>query len=267
MTCPRCGFANPPGAAACESCGLAFHGRGDAAHVAPAAEGVIVGQKKGLAITSLVLGVMSVPLMCAFGLGLLTGLVALVLGIVALVNANRSPAEYGGKGLAIGGIVASGLCALSVPIIAAIAIPALLRARQSANEAATIGDIRTVISAEAAYSSANRGYYDTLECLGAPERCIPAYSGPAFLGPDLASGRDKSGYRRSFHPGASAGGERGASPSSVQSFAYVAVPLATAQTGLRGFCGDSSGLICVTGDGSPPPLADGACAPGCTPLP
>ena len=37
-----------------------------------------------------------------------------------------------------------------IGIIAAIAIPSLLRARVSANEAATIGDIRTVISAEAA---------------------------------------------------------------------------------------------------------------------
>ena len=37
-----------------------------------------------------------------------------------------------------------------IGIIAAIAIPSLLRARVSANEAATIGDIRTLISAEAA---------------------------------------------------------------------------------------------------------------------
>ena len=35
-----------------------------------------------------------------------------------------------------------------IGIIAAIAIPSLLRARVSANEAATIGDIRTVISAD-----------------------------------------------------------------------------------------------------------------------
>ncbi|HXY38472.1 MAG TPA: prepilin-type N-terminal cleavage/methylation domain-containing protein, partial [Vicinamibacteria bacterium] len=41
-----------------------------------------------------------------------------------------------------------------IGIIAAIAIPSLLRARISANEAATIGDTRTVISAQAAYQSA-----------------------------------------------------------------------------------------------------------------
>jgi prepilin-type N-terminal cleavage/methylation domain-containing protein len=38
-----------------------------------------------------------------------------------------------------------------VGIIAAIGIPALLRARVSANESATIGDIRSVVSAEATY--------------------------------------------------------------------------------------------------------------------
>ena len=46
-----------------------------------------------------------------------------------------------------------------IGIIAAIAIPSLLRARVSANESATIGDIRTVISAQAAYQSANGGFY------------------------------------------------------------------------------------------------------------
>ena len=44
-----------------------------------------------------------------------------------------------------------------IGIIAAIAIPSLLRARVSANESATIGDIRTVISAQAAYQSSNGG--------------------------------------------------------------------------------------------------------------
>ena len=56
-----------------------------------------------------------------------------------------------------------------IGIIAAIAIPSLLRARVSANESATIGDIRTVISAQAAYQSANGGWYASdIVCLNAP---------------------------------------------------------------------------------------------------
>jgi prepilin-type N-terminal cleavage/methylation domain-containing protein len=53
-----------------------------------------------------------------------------------------------------------------IGIIAAIAIPSLLRARVSANESATIGDIRTVISAQAAFQSANGGWYTgAITCL------------------------------------------------------------------------------------------------------
>src|SRR5215475_13860746 len=75
-----------------------------------------------------------------------------------------------------------------IGIIAAIAIPSLLRARVSANESATIGDIRTVISSQAAYQSANGGWYaGVLSCLsnpsGATAVCIPSYpsTAPTFL--------------------------------------------------------------------------------------
>ena len=81
-----------------------------------------------------------------------------------------------------------------IGIIAAIAIPSLLRARVSANESATIGDIRTVISAQAAYQSANGGYYDgNLTCLNGPGSCIPNYpaTAPTFLdSPDRGSDRE-----------------------------------------------------------------------------
>src|SRR2546427_8952215 len=68
-----------------------------------------------------------------------------------------------------------------IGIIAAIAIPSLLRARISANESATIGDTRTVISAEAAYQSAASGFYGNLTCLSVPAPCITGYVGPTFL--------------------------------------------------------------------------------------
>ena len=71
-----------------------------------------------------------------------------------------------------------------IGIIAAIAIPSLLRARVTANESATIGDIRTVISAEAAYHASTGGYYGTPECLGAPGDVhpeLPDVRRPTFL--------------------------------------------------------------------------------------
>src|SRR5512145_2188633 len=78
-----------------------------------------------------------------------------------------------------------------IGIIAAIAIPSLIRARVSANEAAVIGDTRTVISSEAAYQSTNGGLYDVLTCLSSPSAgCIPSYppTAPTFLDSNLSSG-------------------------------------------------------------------------------
>jgi hypothetical protein len=182
-------------------------------------------------------------------------------------TAAGAPPKSGSRTLVIVLVVAGValVACAGIGIIAAIAIPSLLRARVSANEAATIGDIRTVISAEAAYQSANGGYYDTLECMGTPSQCIPDYTGPTFLDAQLASGADKSGYKRTFHPGAPASeGEIAPhSPSSIQSFAYTAVPVQPNQTGVRGFCGDSSGRICYTSDGTEPPVENGACAETC----
>ena len=79
-----------------------------------------------------------------------------------------------------------------IGIIAAIAIPGLLRARQSGNEASAIGSMRAVNSAESTYaSSCGSGFYaPTLTVLATP----PA-GGTAFIGPDLAAnGVVKSTY-------------------------------------------------------------------------
>jgi uncharacterized membrane protein YhaH (DUF805 family) len=161
-----------------------------------------------------------------------------------------------------------------VGLVAAIAIPSLLRARVAANESATIGDIRTVISAQAAYQSANGGYYDAnLECLASPATgCVPGYpaEGPTFLDPALASRQAKSGYARRFDPGAMIAVDASlSSQTSVESWAYVAVPVAPGQTGVRSFCGDSSGRICFRPDGGGIPTEGGQCpvdSGGCTPL-
>ena len=68
-----------------------------------------------------------------------------------------------------------------IGIIAAIAIPSLLRARVSANEAGAIGDSRTVVSGEAAYQSANSGFYGAISCLSLPSSCIVGYSNSALI--------------------------------------------------------------------------------------
>ncbi|HXY38473.1 MAG TPA: prepilin-type N-terminal cleavage/methylation domain-containing protein [Vicinamibacteria bacterium] len=150
-----------------------------------------------------------------------------------------------------------------IGIIAAIAIPSLLRARVSANEAATIGDIRTVISAQAAYHSANGGFYaSTLTCLAVPTAggCIPNYptNGPTFIDSAIASLQPKSGYDRAMQPGqppALLPSATGAS--STGSYAYTATPVVAGQTGVRGFGGDAAAAVCFTPSGASPNVTNG----------
>jgi prepilin-type N-terminal cleavage/methylation domain-containing protein len=87
-----------------------------------------------------------------------------------------------------------------IGVIAAIAIPGLLRARMSGNEAAAIGSLRAVISSQQAYaSSCGQGFYASeLPILGSP----PVASQP-FISPDLSMGVtvSKSGYSMTMAAG------------------------------------------------------------------
>ena len=151
-----------------------------------------------------------------------------------------------------------------IGIIAAIAIPSLLRARVSANESAVIGDTRTIISAEAAYHSANGGFYGPLTCLIGPAQaaCIPSYplTAPLFLDSQLASLNDKQGYDRTFQPGLPTGVR-----SDITCYAYLSQPLTPGQTGVRAFGADCGGVICASPSGAPVTATNGILDP-CTPL-
>jgi len=80
-----------------------------------------------------------------------------------------------------------------IGVIAAIAVPGLLRARMSGNEASAIGSLRAINSAQSTYSAScgGNGYAPTLDVLNTP----PAPGQPAFISPDLSSNNVvKSGY-------------------------------------------------------------------------
>jgi prepilin-type N-terminal cleavage/methylation domain-containing protein len=135
-----------------------------------------------------------------------------------------------------------------IGIIAAIAIPSLLRARVSGNEGAMIGDMRTWISAEAAYegSSLGNGYAPQASCLSTPANggCIPGYpaTAPTFLDANLAQNvYTKSGYVHSYVPGAAAIVGVG-----TDVFCYQGTPLTPARSGVRSFGGDNSGVLSGT---------------------
>ena len=135
-----------------------------------------------------------------------------------------------------------------IGIIAAIAVPGLLRARQSGNEASAIGSVRAVNSAEAAYaaSGGGGGYTTTLVNLGTP----PA-GGTPFISPDLGAADPslKSGYTITL--------ANGLAPQVVlvqantcnniaasSSVYYVhAEPITAGSTGQRSFASDNRGTI------------------------
>ena len=132
------------------------------------------------------------------------------------------------------------------------------------NERAAVSDLRVIISGEAAYQSTNQGWYDNLGCLHKPSKCIPGYpaDAPVFLTDEaLASLRDKDGYKRKFHalaPETDRDTQK-TSPSSLALYAVTMVPITPGKTGQRGFCGDASGVICFTQDGSEPKPTQGVC--------
>lgn len=144
-----------------------------------------------------------------------------------------------------------------IGIIAAIAIPNLLRARVSANEAQAIGDTRTVMSASVTYASMNCGFFAaTISCLTRGSICIPGYpaAAPDFLGLDLAQATPytKSGYVRNYLTTVPAPAvATTCDPGSVLDYCYISVPAQPGLTGVRSFLGSSSGTIFMDPAGGP----------------
>ena len=81
-----------------------------------------------------------------------------------------------------------------IGIIAAIAVPGLLAARRSGNQASAVASLRAIASSQQAYSTtcASGAYASSLMDLAQP----PAAGGPPFISPDLgaAVSVQKSGY-------------------------------------------------------------------------
>ena len=99
-------------------------------------------RRAGLAIASLVLGIVG---FCTVGIA---GIVGVILGIVALVKASNEPRVDRGRGFAIAGIVTGALSLLSsftvIPLMIAVLVPSLSRARELANIAVCGANLQAV---------------------------------------------------------------------------------------------------------------------------
>jgi len=132
-------------------------------------------------------------------------------------------------------------------IIAAIAIPNLLRARMAANESSAVSSLRTIDTGEITYQSTypTIGYAATLVNLGGPlgAACVPASTSACLIDAVLANngnpaGSGKSGY--SFTTGAGAVGS-----GLIVGYTVLAVPLVLNETGVRAFCAEQDAVVRV----------------------
>ncbi len=134
-----------------------------------------------------------------------------------------------------------------IGIIAAIAIPGLLRARMSGNEASAIGSMRAVNSAQSTYASSCAGgaYAQTLLALVTP----PTGSTSGFISPDLnANNVTKSGYFVNVAPGAVATPVTATTATcnataAIPSYFAEAHPVTPGSTGGRSFGTDERATI------------------------
>jgi len=122
-------------------------------------------------------------------------------------------------------------------IIAAIAIPNLLRARIAANEASAVGSVRTLVTSQIAYNSAypSVGFQNTLSDLGGTGSPCTATSTNACLIDNLLALGTKSGY--TFGTLATGG------PNPYTGFQIWANPLSLNTTGVRSFCAVTDGVV------------------------
>jgi len=136
-------------------------------------------------------------------------------------------------------------------IIAAIAIPNLMRSKIQANETAAVGALKALTEACILYSNTYGGFPHAVSDLGpASGGAAPTSASADLIDSVLASGV-KSGYRFAYVAGA-------ADPSgNVLSYSITATPVTAGSTGQRSFYTDQSGTIRSTLSGT----ADSSSAP------
>ncbi len=154
----------------------------------------------------------------------------------------------------------------TIGVMAAIAIPSLLRAKIASNETATLGSMRAVNTAQAAYAAAAaQGAYAT--SFGVLIQSCPS-STQGFISPDLAADPGhKSGYLIELGPGTLGSGPTDCNGTATSLGYYLtAVPITINLTGNRGFASTSPGVVFFTVTGLAPTEAEMAPGGAGTPI-
>jgi type IV pilus assembly protein PilA len=258
MFCQNCGTTNPDSGQFCSNCGSPLTA---AAAVRPTTGPGAVGggsfatpppldcnpRTSGKAIASLVCGI--------FTFFFPASIAAIILGHVSLSEIRRSAGHLGGRGLATTGLVLGylGLMVLLIMIVAAIAIPNLLRARMAADEASAVGSVRTIDVAAVQYASGyENGFPSSFQVFGSEETIVGNCNHAGLIDRRLAGGQ-KDGYIFTYTPQfpndadgpvvSPKAAAKGCTSGGASGFTVTADPVQRNTTGVRSFFSDQTGVI------------------------
>jgi type IV pilus assembly protein PilA len=264
MFCQNCGMANPDSAPFCSKCGSPLSAAA-AARSTPGPVAVPGGSfatppvtgnppTSGKAIASLVCGI--------FTFFLPASIAAIILGHMAHSEIRKSAGRIGGQGIATTGLVLGYLGVAIIPfvmIVAAIAIPNLLRARMAANEATAVGSLRTINTAVLTYASEfENGFPSSLKATGVEPGESATCNHAFLLDTALTSGR-RYGYVFTYtpqYPGDATApvispkaAAKGCTSGGASGYTVTTDPVQRGTTGMRSFFTDQTGIIRVSDNG------------------
>ena len=129
-------------------------------------------------------------------------------------------------------------------IVAAMAIPNVLRSRISANQAAAVSNIRTITNAAVSYSvTYGNGYPPTLAALGGVSGAAATCTASLLIDSVLATTAQRSGYQLAYAgQQGNVGGAACATPG-FNGFLITAVPISAGLSGHLSYCSSEPGVI------------------------
>jgi type II secretory pathway pseudopilin PulG len=222
----------------------------------PAPRPIQPTETSGKAIGSLICGIFFLIFPAAVG--------AIILGHLALLDIRKAAGRLKGHGMAMAGLVLGYSGVFAIPfilIVAAIAIPNLLRAKMAANEASAVGSLRTINVATITYASTyGNGFAPDLATLDGEGAGGASCDHAQLIDGVLAAGQ-KNGYVFTYKleildlrgGGQSTLSPRGAAngcttPGS-SGYEVSADPVTPGTTGQRSFYTDQTGIIRWSGNG------------------
>jgi type IV pilus assembly protein PilA len=236
LTCTSCGNQIPDGNAAfCPRCGsrLSQVEAPSAAPTVPAQGAPVTPTTSGLAVVSLICGILFFVFPSAVA--------AIIFGHLSRSDIRRSGGQKTGAGVALAGLILGYIGVAIIPfilILAAIAIPNLLRARMAANEVSAVGSLRTLTEAILLYSNTYGRFPAGLSNLGpAAAGGSPSAEAADLVDSVLASGT-KKGYVFHYKLSEAAGPDE---KNGSNAYAIAADPVLPGSTGRRHFFTDQTG--------------------------